>query len=252
MKTSAQWLAHFQQNLQQKRVDWSVKPTIDLAKHKPLINSMKAWQLGETSEGLNLLATAKQYAKSRHDSEYVNAIRLFIREEQKHGRNLGEYLDLIGEKRKASDWGDSLFRWVRHLNQNMEIWTITVIITEQFAQTYYSALYKSIDCELLTQICKDILKDEGHHVKFQLERLQEILGHRNQWQIQVSLKLYRLLFLIITHTIWLAHSVVFKASGMTYRSYFQRANQKFRFVENRLRLLITDSQKELQTAFPIT
>jgi hypothetical protein len=45
-------------------------------------------------------------------------------EEQKHGANLGRYLDGIGKKRIQKDWGDTLFRKVRHLNTSMESWTL--------------------------------------------------------------------------------------------------------------------------------
>jgi predicted metal-dependent hydrolase len=63
-----------------------------------------------------LLAAARSYAQSIQDPEYVEAVRMFIREEQKHGNNLGRYIDMLGEQRATSDWGDTLFRKIRYFN----------------------------------------------------------------------------------------------------------------------------------------
>ena len=96
----------------------------------------------------------------------MKAVDLFIQEEQKHGENLGKYLDAIGEARVKSDFGDSLFRSVRYFNTSMELWTITVIIVESAAQVFYQSLHDATGCDLLKEICVDILKDEAHHIKF--------------------------------------------------------------------------------------
>ena len=124
--TSAFWAAHFRNNLMIQRVDHSMEPRITANEKAAIAYSLKAWQLGETSDGRHLLAAAKRYAERIGDPDYVDAVRLFIREEQKHGNNLGGYIDRIGEQRVRKDWGDTLFRKIRYLNTSMELWTIAV------------------------------------------------------------------------------------------------------------------------------
>lgn len=110
MRTSTQWVQHFSQNLKKQRIDWSQKPQISEAEKKSILYSLKAWQKGETSDGRHLKSAAAKYAESRGDRDYLKAIELFIKEEQKHGENLGKYVDALGEQRVKFDLGDYLFR----------------------------------------------------------------------------------------------------------------------------------------------
>lgn len=103
-----------------------------------------------------MLAAAILYAHKINDPDYVEPVKLFIREEQKHGANLGRYIDLLGEERAKKDWGDTLFRKIRYFNKSMEMWTITVIIVESAAQVFYEALKNASDCKLLKSICEDV------------------------------------------------------------------------------------------------
>ncbi len=59
-----------------------------------IADSLRAWQLGETSDGLHLLAASKNYAQAIQDFKYINVIQLFIKKEQRHGGDLGRFLDL--------------------------------------------------------------------------------------------------------------------------------------------------------------
>ena len=126
--SSQYWHHHFKQNLKIQRVDWSLEPQITEEEKQAILYSLKAWQLGETSDGSHLMAAAVKYSRKEKDFHYPLAVGWFIKEEQKHGENLGKYIDKLGEKRLRKDWGDSIFRKVRYLNTSMELWTITVII----------------------------------------------------------------------------------------------------------------------------
>lgn len=140
MHTSNYWIGYFQANALQKRVNWNIAPAITQDEIVAILPSLQAWQLGETSEGAHLIAASTKYAYRIGDPDYVDAVKLFIKEEQKHGNNLGRYIDKIGQKRIKKDWGDSLFRQVRYFNTNMELWTLAVIVVESTAQIFYQAL----------------------------------------------------------------------------------------------------------------
>lgn len=220
--SSAHWEQHFRQNLTNQRVDWDIAPDITPDEKERILYSLKAWQLGETSDGSHLLAAAERYAARIGDPHYMGAVRQFIREEQKHGANLGRYIDLIGEQRTRKDWGDSLFRKVRYFNRSMELWTIAVIIVESAAQVFYQALHDATRCTLLRQICNDILIDEAHHIKFQNERLWIIFQRKGFYNKALSLLLYSLLFFGTIHAVWYGHRTALKAGGVD-RAEFMRA-----------------------------
>src|SRR5579862_4766175 len=157
MKTSEQWVNHFKENLQTKRIDWRQHATISEKEMAVVLSSLQAWQLGETSDGQHLLKASKKYAANIGDAFYVRAVELFIKEEQKHGNNLGKYLDIINQPRIKKNWGDTLFRKIRYMQSSMELWTIAVITVESAAQLYYQSLKTATHCQLLKQICTDIL-----------------------------------------------------------------------------------------------
>jgi len=225
--TSSYWQQHFKHNLTIQRVDWSIEPKLMNVERNDILYSLKAWQLGETSDGSHLLAAANKYARKIEDKDYVAAVKLFIKEEQKHGNNLGRYIDLIGEKRLKKDWGDTLFRKIRYLNKSMELWTIAVIIVESAAQIFYEALREATDCELLQSICNDIMIDEAHHIKFQNERLFIIFQNKGFYNKALSIGAYSILFFGTIHAIWLGHGKALKAGGVNKSEFMRRMYYMF-------------------------
>jgi len=227
MHTSQFWKQHFKQNLTKERIDWNLKPEITDKEKNKILYSLKAWQLGETSDGSNLLRAATKHAKEFRDPIYIDAVKLFIIEEQKHGRNLGMYLNLIGESELKKDWGDSLFRKIRYFNTSMELWTISVIIVESAAQIFYQALHDATNCKLLKSICLDILIDEAHHIKFQNERFFQILKNKGFYSKTIRIGLYGVLFFSTIHAIWFGHNKVFKAGGLNKKEFMRQMFYKF-------------------------
>jgi hypothetical protein len=221
------WKNHFENNLTRQRVDWNVKPSITETEKQEILYSLKAWQLGETSDGRHLLAAVRKYSKKIKDAVYPNAVKLFIKEEQKHGSNLGKYIDLLGEQRMKKDWGDTLFRKIRYLNTSMELWTITVIIVESAAQVFYQALHDATNCKLLQSICTDILIDEAHHIKFQNERMAIIFQRKNFYSKAISLLFYSVLFFATIHAIWFGHQRALRAGNISKTSFMRQMYYKF-------------------------
>jgi hypothetical protein len=227
MYTSQYWINHFRANAAEKRINWNLEPNITKEELAAILPSLQAWQLGETSEGKQLIAASTRYAWKIGDPQYVGAVRLFIKEEQKHGNNLGVYLDLIGKPRIQKNWGDTLFRKVRYFNTNMEIWTLAVIIVESTAQIFYQALKDATKCTLLKQICTDILIDEAYHITFQTERLAIIFESKNEFSRSWRTVAYRYFFFATSSLVWFAHKKLFKAGGITYDMYAKKMHCKY-------------------------
>jgi hypothetical protein len=254
MQTSQQWIDYFKKNLQNKRINWSLKPALTEAERKNIVQSVQAWQLGETSDGAHLLAASKKYADKIGDDFYVEAVRLFIKEEQKHGFNLGTYLDLINEKRIAHNWGDTLFRKIRYFNTNMELWTITVITVESTAQIFYQSLKDATGCTLLKQVCTDILIDEAAHIQFQMQRLQIIFSGKSVMQKIFHFQLYKFFYFSTILVVWFAHRRLFKAGKNNFFKYLFKMNIKFRKTIEKLQtnknFIETDSKNIIAINHP--
>ncbi|WP_199118972.1 ferritin-like domain-containing protein [Pedobacter sp. ASV28] len=227
MHNSKYWVNYFSLNLKQKRINWEIKPELNPTERKSILRSLQAWQLGETSEGSNLIKAATKFSKKLHDEHYVEAIKLFIKEEQKHGNNLGNYLDLIGEERIKKNWGDSLFRKFRGLYTDMEFWTIAVITVESAAQIFYQCLKDATNCKLLKQICTDILIDEAPHISFQIERLHTIFNQKNKLMKYLTYKYYHAFYFATALVVWQAHQKLFKAGGVNFQKYWKKMSLKF-------------------------
>jgi hypothetical protein len=241
MNNSQYWINHFRANATEKRVNWDIAPDITEEETAAILQSLQAWQLGETSEGKHLIAASTKYAMKIGDAQYLVAVRLFIKEEQKHGNNLGCYLDLIGKPRIKKDWGDSLFRHIRYFNTNMELWTVAVIIVESTAQIFYQALKDATKCTLLKQICTDILIDEAYHITFQTERLGLIYESNSNFSKSWRTVAYQGFFYATSALVWFAHKKLFKAGGITYDMYTKKMHSKY----VKTLKLITDTEDAL-------
>ena len=250
MKTSNEWISYFTVNLQEERINWQQTPSITAAELKSVLKSLQAWQLGETSDGHNLIKASTKYAAKNKDLFYVDAVRLFIKEEQKHGNNLGRYLDAIEEPRIKKNWGDSLFRKIRYFNSSMELWTLAVITVENAAQVFYQSLKDATQCRLLREICTDILIDEAPHIRFQQQRLAVIFETKKPLVRSLSLFFYSIFYFATTLLIWLAHRQVFKAGGNSFKNYFKKMNLKFKKTIGRLPKRTT--QRESILSYPAT
>jgi len=227
MITSQQWFSYFKNNLTVSKINWNQPPSITQAEVKTILKSLQAWQLGETSEGKSLLKACRKYVQKNGDLFYVHAMELFIKEEQKHGNNLGRYLDLIGAPRIKKDWGDSMFRIVRGINASMESWTLAVLTIENAAQLFYQALKDATGCNLLKEICTDILTDEAPHIKFQQERFTEIFRKKKPFARNVAFCCYKYFYFSTSLVIWMAHRKLFKAGGIDYKTYSNQMHIKF-------------------------
>lgn len=245
MQTSKKWISHFSANATQQRINWQLQPEINKQELDNILASLQAWQLGETSDGSHLIHAATKYAWRINEPDYIKAVKLFIKEEQKHGNNLGRYLDLVEQPRIKQNWGDTLFRKTRYFNTNMELWTLTVITVESTAQVFYQCLKDATGCKLLKQICTDILIDEAYHIDFQLERLYILFRNKSFFKRLMIEKFYFIFYYATILVVWFAHKKLFKAGGVSFINYLRKMKFKYRKTIRR----ITDSNSGITNVF---
>ena len=227
INTSAEWMEHFLVSERtERRFGWADGAQITPQELDEIVDSLRAWQLGETSDGAHLMAAARLYAAKVRDPRFIDAVRLFIREEQRHGENLGRFLDLAGVPRAKKDWGDSLFRAARYALRSMEAWVTPVVMVETHALIYYNAIRLATKSPLLRDICAQILVDEIPHIRFQCQRIAILHRRRAPWLRDLILALHRPAFAAVTLTIWAAHGRALRAGGYSFSSYWRAAFQK--------------------------
>jgi hypothetical protein len=222
--TSEQWVAYFRHNAANLMpVPWEDGAGVTPEELAEIVDSLRAWQLGETSDGVRLTRTAEAHAEAIGDPGFVDVVRLFIAEEQRHGEELGKFLDAAGVPRAKRDLGDSLFRVFRHFLMRMEVWTTVVVIIEVHAMLYYAAIRRATGSALLCRICEQILRDEVPHIRFQCERLAIIRRRRGRVLRWLTAAAQRVLFVGITTAVWVGHRRALRAGGYSFRRFWRAA-----------------------------
>lgn len=220
--SSEEWVAYFEANSKRLlTIPWEAGAGLTPEELSLVAGSLPSWQLGESSDGARLMAAARLHAASTGDPAFVDVVQMFIKEEQRHGGDLGRFLDLAGVPRKTWDWGDAVFRRVRHLITRMELACCVLITVEIHALLYYAAIRRATGSEVLRRICQQILVDEIPHIRFQCERLAIL--HRGRPRILRSLTLaaHRVLFGGVTLAIWFGHRRALRAGGFTFGRYWR-------------------------------
>lgn len=227
VRGTAGWCDHFRANARALRnIPWESGPRITAADLDEIADSLRVWQLGETSDGSRLREIARKHAEATGDPDLVEMMAFFIAEEQRHGATLGRYLDACGIPRAQTNWGDTLFRLSRHFLANLETFMIPVVMAETHALIYYNAIRRASDCPVLRQICAQLLADEIPHIRMQCERLAIIAHHRPAWLRAVVLLLQRGFFVAVTLAIWAGHRRALKAGGYDFGRFWKRAWSK--------------------------
>ncbi|HXV97842.1 MAG TPA: ferritin-like domain-containing protein, partial [Anaerolineae bacterium] len=211
-KTTQEWLDYYTANANsQLPIPWERGAQITPAEANKIAHSLQAWQLGETSDGAHLLAAAQKYACKMNDPKFTEVVRLFISEEQRHGGNLGRFLDLADIPHIRKNWGDTSFRAIRYFLSEMEIWATSVVMVETMALIYYQAIRSGTQSTVLRQICRQILKDEVSHLRFQWERLAILHRNRPRWLRRMIYLVQHFLFFGIVIAVWLDHHQALQA-----------------------------------------
>jgi len=178
-------------------------------------HSLQQFQKGESSEGKHLFAFAKQFP----DPEYLECIKLFIREEQRHASALGSFMNKYKISSIKSHWVDEVFRWLRKLGGIHNTVRI-LLIAEVIAKVYYRALYNATGSALLKSICRQILSDEERHIQFQCDMLK-IFHERQSFAGKfLSRNLQLVLMTGTTLVVWWYHKKVLKRGGYYFGKFF--------------------------------
>ncbi len=211
LRSSSEWLDYFRRNADQLLpIPWEHGPELTDKERESIAASVQGFQLGESSEGRHLAKCARDYAQSSGDVEYYPAIQLFIREEQRHARELGRFMERSGIPMIRKTWPDTVFRRLRHLASLEQ--SIGVLVTaEIIAKVYYPALREAACSGILQAICEQIIRDEAPHVEFQCERLAILRRQCSTPGLVLRHGLHRVLFFGTIFVVWMKHGRALRA-----------------------------------------
>jgi len=228
LRPTRDWIAHFRRNRAVLlTIPWDLGAELTDAERAAIARSIQAFQLGESSEGRNLMRYARAWAARSGDVDYVEAIRLLIAEEQRHARDLGRFMELNGIACIQHRWTDSVFRALRNLLGTLEISIGVLVTAEIIAKVYYAALREASESTTLRRICDQILRDEVRHVEFQTEQLARLRLGRAPLLLRATLALQQFLFVGATLLVAWSHRPTLARGGFGFRRFWGACRSEF-------------------------
>ncbi|HUG94123.1 MAG TPA: 4-hydroxy-3-methylbut-2-enyl diphosphate reductase [Planctomycetaceae bacterium] len=225
--SSRRWLAHFQQNAADPQpIRWERGAGLGPGERAAIARSVQMFQLGESGTGRHLLRVAQAHAERENDPEYVDAVRAFVAEEQRHAAELGRLLDAAGLPRLERQWTRGVFRWLRH-RAGLELMLSVLLLAEVIAKVYYAALRHATCSPGVRDLCTRILRDEVVHIRFGCERLARLRRRQPRWVVASKGFLWRVLFAGTTLVVWWTHRRALRAGQCRFGRYRRRCRQEF-------------------------
>jgi hypothetical protein len=219
---AAVWVTLFRHNAcRPDRIPWAQARTLTPDERRAVVPSLVEFQLGESSDGHDLIRAADRHALATGDGAYAAAIRLFVQEEQRHAAYLGRFLTAEGAALRRRTWADSVFRRLRRA-AGLEVAICVLLTAELIAQVYYVALRRATASPVLRGICRRMTADEAMHVRFQSERLALLRRRRPAWACRCAVSLQRLLYAAALAVVWCNHRSALRRGGLRWRA-FRRA-----------------------------
>ena len=218
------WIHHFTQNAHiTRRITLTDEPcTLPDSIRLPLARSIAIFQLGESGGGTRLRAYAEKIAPLENFQGYLDAMDLFVAEEQGHARFLAKLLARLGGTPLKKQWTNSVFRSLRVL-VNVEFNIQVLLTAELIAEVYFGNLYLRVPDATVKQVTRKLLADEMKHLVFQRQFLSERLR-----SLSPPLRLLWHWQFICVHriTTWVVswdHADCLRAIGLTPRTFRHRA-----------------------------
>lgn len=223
------WLNHFEYHAEQPRGTAAGALNALRPEERLLIGkSIAKFQLGEQSDGTGLLRAAYRFARDHGDELLPRITELFIREQQRHGRLLREFMDAHGIRAKSVHWTDALFRRLRRL-AGFELYLHVLITAELIGNVYYRALESVTGCPTLRVLCRTLIADELAHIGYESELILEMRAHRSAASRAMIRLAHRAFFCSAAGAVWLSHRAVLRHAGYSATEFLRTCRAQFAF-----------------------
>jgi hypothetical protein len=223
---SDHWLDYFQQNALEPDLPWNDGTSLSGAERWAVIRSIQQFQLGEGASGARLLRFAHRFCERTGNAGFLAALRLFLKEEQRHSEILRRFLDRERVSCLPRHWVHGIFRWLRGL-AGLELCLKVLVTAEILAKPYYAALRDATRSPLLRSICQRILEDESAHLRFQAFAIRQLQQSRLTVLNPLIKTLHAAFLLVTAAVVWVAHRRVFQSAGWTMRQFWAETLREF-------------------------
>jgi hypothetical protein len=221
------WFEHFEANrLAPDALPWDHPYRLSQQEVRAIQKSIQQFQLGESAEGRRLLKRGDKFARTAGDPYFVDTLGLFIKEEQRHSRQLLRFMQQQAIPALEGHWVDGVFRRLRVL-AGLELELRVLVTAEIIAVPYYRALGRATGSQLLRAICDRILVDEAAHLQFQSSMLARIEANRSRLLRRCVWRAHRLFLLGTCSLVWLTHASVFAAARYSFGQLVREACAEF-------------------------
>lgn len=213
--TYKDWERYFKWNDHRRlNIDFSGEEELSGEIKQLIFSSIQAFQKGEGSDGSFLMKTVYEFVESSGETDYSEAMQMFIKEENWHSAYLRKYMDYHQVETTGTSFLDSVFRRLRQLG-GLKCEVTILVTAEIIALTYYSALSNCTDSFALESICGQMLHDELPHIIFQSYTL-------SHFKVSAFDELLRILTMLVTSLfVWCAFHNVFQTGGYGFRRYIK-------------------------------
>jgi hypothetical protein len=221
VSVSAEWCEYFRNNsCTASDFPWDDAYRLTPGERRAIAKSIQQFQLGEGSDGKRLLRRGEAYARVAGDAEFLTALELLVREEQRHSAHLGRFMERQGIPIVAHHWVDTVFRRLRGL-AGLEL-SLTVLVTaELIAVPYYRALREATRSPLLRAMCNRILRDEAGHLRFQAWMLARVGSGRAPLRQSLCAASHGIFVVGTAIVVWVGHRGVFGAAGYGLHQFLE-------------------------------
>lgn len=180
----APWRARFEQRAARPRPRPPTAPPAGWspARVERLRRTLAKLQLGETGEG-RVVQEVRRHPPRGSDPDHAACIALFVAEEGRHARLLGEALRGVGGQPAQRDWSASAFTTGRRLF-GLRTKLVALLAAETVSSTLYGALADRLEpdpgvCPQQARLCRmirEIAGDEAVHLAFHVDFFRRHLG----------------------------------------------------------------------------
>lgn len=207
------WLAHFRgQAAHPRQVPATLDDTLSGRERRLIEGPIATFQLGESSDGAQLRQAVQGYCAQPQSPDLVEIFDLFIAEEQRHARLLGEFMQdhAIAPRERAVT--DQAFRRLRRLG-GLEARLRLLLTAEIIGIVFYRALEVVTDCRRLQILCRTLVADELVHVAFESQLLLAMKNGRGALTRLLLGAWEQALLTAAVLVVWATHRRVLKCAG---------------------------------------
>ncbi|XDD50039.1 sugar transferase [Leptospira sp. WS92.C1] len=223
------WTDHFRKN-ETRPLPKIDSETLALSPNEmsSIAYSLAIFQLGESGEG----RIAKQIDKTiifGIDDFYREALKLFVKEEGRHARILGECVRALKGELIESNWTERLFHFGRRL-MGVRLKLMVLLAAEVIGICFYKKIAEKIPNGFVKSALLDVVKDEEKHLRFHSEFFK--VRVKNIFTKFIFKTLWRAIAFAACITVILDHRKTFQILGISNWKTFQKFQEIARSTED--------------------